>query len=327
MVQTSQSTKSTQRVFRAGKRSRTDRNWTLLFIGDHGRVINLKRFKVLLVLVGLVLGGFIAAALGLYLFSQKILSENKQLETELKTFAKQLKDLRHEKEVLMTRLVLAEAREKETLGGGSEHPVVTMAENQVDAAPQEPNPPAAAPEVEPMAPAVAHKEKESEAPLPEQSNAEPEIAQAESQLSVLIDDFRLTRLAGDNSVKAQFKLKNTSPNSQRVSGHIFVVLKGDQIDSQHWVSIPRATLQEGKPTGRDQGHSFGINNYKTIRLRTVAPQSLEKFQTATVYVFGRNGELLLEQDFAINLPASDGSSATPTPSGSASQISGEFSME
>jgi hypothetical protein len=76
---------------------------------------------------------------------------------------------------------------------------------------------------------------------------------------------------------------------------------------QHqWISLPEMPLVEGRPSGQKQGHTFGIRNFKTMRFTGKMPPDAEKFQTATVYVFTRDGELLFEQDFAVNLPATIG---------------------
>ena len=44
------------------KRPGTDRRWTLLFIGDHGNVVTLKRFKAIVLATGFL---FLVATLGL----------------------------------------------------------------------------------------------------------------------------------------------------------------------------------------------------------------------------------------------------------------------
>ena len=40
---------------KAEKRSNQDRRWTLMFIGNHGRTITLKRFKSMVILIFTVL--------------------------------------------------------------------------------------------------------------------------------------------------------------------------------------------------------------------------------------------------------------------------------
>ena len=68
---------------------------------------------------------------------------------------------------------------------------------------------------------------------------------------------------------------------------------------------------EGKPTGRHRGYSFGINYFRTMRFSTAFPRYPEKYQIASVYVFAKDGELLLEQDFAVKLPATRKTTSTP----------------
>ena len=87
-----------------------------------------------------------------------------------------------------------------------------------------------------------------------------------------------------------------------MSGHAIVVLKGDQVQPGKWLPIPRMPLAEGRPNGQQRGHAFGINYFKTMRFRTAMPEFPGKYHTAAVYVFTRQGELLLEQDFPIKLP-------------------------
>ena len=118
-----------------------------------------------------------------------------------------------------------------------------------------------------------------------------------------IENFEISVRSDNNSLSVQFRIKNTSLYSQPVSGHVIVVFKGKEIQQDRWVSIPGVPLVEGRPTGNRQGKAFGISNYKTMRFTASAPQSLEKFQTASVYVFTHTGELLLEQAFPVELTA------------------------
>jgi hypothetical protein len=48
-----------------------------------------------------------------------------------------------------------------------------------------------------------------------------------------------------------------------------------------------------------------------MNFRAKAPNHADQFQTAVVYVFTKNGELLLEQDFAISLPPLPAISSEP----------------
>jgi len=102
---------------RTTKRPKPDRRWTLLFIGNRGRTITLKRFKGMVLFALLILSVSIAIATGLFLWNQKIIREKYELESNLQTLKERLESLRYEKDLLMTRVVLAESRVQESLGG------------------------------------------------------------------------------------------------------------------------------------------------------------------------------------------------------------------
>ena len=263
------------------------RRWTLLFIGNHGRTITLKRFKGMVLLTFLVLVVSIGISAGFFIWNQKIIMEKHDLQVDLKKLNNRIDTLRHDKDILMTRLVLAESRVPESLGGKSEK----TSENKVSDQKKSDS------TKEDTTKQLASKQVAS--PAPKQIEPNPNSTPIDSGLSVAIENFQISNRSGDNRLKVQFKIKNTSPNSQQVSGHAIVVLKGEQTNR---LPIPWMPLVDGRPTGKQRGHSFGINYFKTMRLSTRSPKFPEKFQTATVYVFTRNGELLLEKGFPVKLP-------------------------
>jgi hypothetical protein len=191
----------------------------------------------------------------------------------------------------MTRLVLAESRSKEIPGKIQEKP-----EEPATAAAAESN------REKPTQPFEETVSREA-APAPEQSEPEEVAGQSDTKLSVALENFQISPKPDENLLRFQFKIKNTSVNAQRVSGHTVVVLKGDQISQERWMTIPAMPLVDGKPTGRQSGHSFGINYFKTLRFSSNYPKFPDEYQVAMVYVFTHQGELLLEEDFPVKLPA------------------------
>ena len=282
--------KHTKRPFKANKRPKPDKRWTLLFIGNHGRTITLERFKGLVLLTLAVLTLAIVIAVSLFVWNQTILWEKANLESKLNSLEASIDELRHEKDILMTRLVVAESRVQEKPAIVTPNP---PEENNID---QNVNNSGAA---KSSTPPVA-KTKQSAAQ--KQTASVQEKAPAEANLSVAIENFKATIGSNSNTLRVQFKIKNTSPNSQHVSGHAIVVLKGDQIQPNTWLPIPGMRLIEGKPSGKKRGYAFGINYFKTMRFTTRAPKSREKYEAAAVYVFTRDGRLLLEQEFPVKLP-------------------------
>ena len=306
-----------QRIQQAkSKRVKPDRRWTLLFIGDHGRVITLKRFKGFVFLAGLVFVFSLAAIVLLLWRSQSIGNKNEKLESSLEVFQKRIQTLRHEKEILMARLVLAESRVKENIDNTpvTEAPKPWLAKKQ--------NEPAQKKSVE-----VVAKTKETPAPDPP-AKPKPAPEPPENSLSVDVEDFNILKMSNPDKFKIQFKIKNTSPNSQRVSGHAIVVLKGDDLKPRMWLAVPPMGLVGGKPTGQQRGGSFSINYFRTMRFTTNTPQSPLDYNKATVYVYTGKGQLLLEQEFPAEIPVpkapahESSSGSSQTTSGSSPPTSG-----
>ena len=277
----------TGRPPKAGKRSNQDRHWTVLFIGNHGRTITLKRFKGMVIWFFIVLVLSIGVSAGLLVWNQKIIVDNHDLKDDFKNMTQRLDTLRHDKDILMTRLVLAETKVQESSGGKAEESAGNKLSGQ--------KPPGSAKDDKINPPAA----KILQPPTPKQAESQQDSAPIGSGLSVDIEDFQISNHSDDNRLRVLFKIKNTSPNSQLVSGHAIVVLKGEQTG---WLPIPWTPLVDGRPTGKKRGHSFAIKYFKTMRVSTRSPKFAEKFQTATVYVFTREGDLLLEKGFQIKFP-------------------------
>ena len=284
----------------SSRHPKRDRRWTLLFIGDHGKVVTLKRFKGIVILAILVLCVSVATTVGLYFLNQNIIVEKKQLETELETLKKQSQNLQQEKDILLARLVIAESRVQKSVGGRSENVPEDNTEEPTVETPTTADS------------SVIAAVKKVGVPAPTQS--QPVIDQPQPELSVAVENLQISRLQQGNRMSLQFKIKNTTPNSQHVSGRAMVVLKGSQLPNNRWVSIPQVPLAAGKPTGTRRGHAFGINYFKMMRFTSAIPKSPKKFETAAVYVFTHDGKLLLEQDFPITLPSPQLASSTPSSS-------------
>ena len=289
MVNLKKNSKATDRSSTTAKWFNPDTRWTLLFIGNRGKPITLKRFKGMVIFNLLVICVVFALAAGLFMWNRNILEEKNQLESNLNKLEEQNRKLRHQKDILLTRMVVAESRSSEKQGNAPEKQIDEDSSRQTvrDTTDAEQFAP----------PAMSTTKTYGQNQVEVQPDSDP----AGSGLSVAIENFKLSVKSGSNSLRVQFKLKNTSPYSQHVSGHAIVVLKGEEIQQNHWVPLPGISLIDGKPTGRQKGNAFGISNFKIMRFTASKPLSPEKFQTASVYVFAQTGELLLEQDFPVKL--------------------------
>jgi len=285
------------------KRPSADRRWTLLFIGDHGNVVTLKHFKAIVIVIGILFFFAVVFAAVLFFQNKGTLKQNKDLQKRFAGSEKQIGKLRHEKEILMARLVRAEAKIEENVVGDRRIPQQMKDTQPATSLPQVASKPKPIKVVEkkPSVPQVARSE-----PAPRETD------EAEPVISVAVENFKVSRESENKNLNAQFKIKNTSPEQQRIAGRAVVVLKGDDLQKDQWLVMPAVGLAGDKPSGKS-GKSFSIRRFRTMNFTSKAPHYSDQVQTAAVYVFSKTGELLLEQDFLVKLPPAPVSSAE-TPS-------------
>lgn len=274
------------------KRPRSDRRWTLLFIGDHGDVITLKRFKVIVVATAFVFLLSSAAVAILIYLNADFQKENNEFKKRIEAFQKRIETLRHEKEILMARLVLSESKIQEKVSKGEQR---RTPENT----PQQMKPESkAAPE------SKAPKVNEKKPPVPQKTqtvSTDLETTESEPAFSVAVEDFRVLPASDSPNLNAQFKIRNTTPQSQKVTGHAVVVLKSDDLPKHKWLVMPAVGLVGDKPSGK-RGKRFSIQRFRTMNLTSRIPKHSDKFRTAAVYVYLKSGELILEEEFPVALP-------------------------
>lgn len=279
-------------TFKKTSRRKADRRWTLLFIGDHGNVITLKRFKAIIFAVGFLFLLALVLLVFYFLSHQKTQQKYSDLQNRLQRSQQQIETLRHEKEILMARLVVAESEAKQA--------------NDAQRAPKE-NPGAAAPgKPEPQKaarakPATAPQKKPAATARSQPSSADGQSREAEAIMQVTVGNFKALRESGNSNVKVQFKIKNTSRGYLRAAGNAVVVLKGAELSQDQWLVMPAVGLSGQKPSGK-RGKRFSIQRFFTMNFSAKAPNYADQFETAVVYVFTEKGKLLLEQDFVVSLP-------------------------
>jgi hypothetical protein len=287
--------------YKKTRRHGADRRWTLLFIGDHGNVITIKRFKAIIAAVScLFLLAFVSLA-ALFLSHQKTLRTHNDLQKRFQFAQQQIESLRHEKEILMARLVVAESKAKEKVvesQPSTESPAVANSVDSEFRAVAKSKPVSAPPEKSPAF--------QMRRPQP----AENQTPATEAVMRVAVENFKVSREADNANVRAQFKIKNTSLGSQRAAGKAVVILKNADLKRSQWLVMPSVDFSGDKPSGK-RGKRFSIKRFRTMNFASKAPDHADQFQTAVVYVFSTTGELLLEQDFAISLPPLPVASSQP----------------
>ena len=260
------------------RRRGTDRRWTLLFIGDHGNVITIKRFKTIIVAAGCLFLLVFVLLIALYYSHEKNQRKHAELQQRFEGSKKQIETLRHEKEILMARLVVAESKIKERAVENQQPEKIQIVAKPADTKPKPaPQPP-----------------KKAAAP------AENQQDEAQKVMRVTVDSFSVSRDSANTNIKAQFKVRNASIGYEQAAGHAVIILKGADLEEYQWLVMPSVAIADNKPTGR-RGKNFSIKRFRTMSFTGRAPKHADQFQTAVVYVFAKDGKLLLERDFAIKL--------------------------
>ncbi len=275
------------------KRPGTDRRWTLLFIGDHGNVITLKRFKAIVLATACLFLLTIGALAVLIFLNADIHEENQEFKKRIGDSRKRIETLRHEKEILMARLVLSESKRKGNISKGHQDEVQENTSKQIKQKFR------VASKAET---AEGNKKKPSAPQKTPPVPAGREARDSEPVFSVAVENFIVSHGSDSANLNAQFKIKNTSPESQKVTGHAVVVLKSDELPKHQWLVMPPVGLAGDKPSG-NRGKRFAIQRFRTMNLTSRTPEHSDEFRTAAVYVFLKSGELLLEEDFAVELPS------------------------
>ncbi|MBU4344564.1 MAG: hypothetical protein L6247_06410 [Desulfobacteraceae bacterium] len=260
------------------KPSKRDSSWSILFLGDRGHIISIKRPKMVVITLAIILVIAIVFFSWLLIIFRSTIEDNKNLSNALDISRQEVMSLRDEKDLLMVRLVVAEAKIKNRdadISPDSNSFVETADSKAID--------------------------KTASLPDKNQVGEKTDLAGPEKLQRTDIKDFSILFEPDTAALNVQFKIVNTSQNDQPVSGHAFVILKQNEDDQSSWLTFPSVPLVSGKPTLFKKGQYFSILRFKTIKLQMRNMTDPKLFKTATVFVFTTTGELLLEKSFPIEI--------------------------
>lgn len=275
-----------------------------MFVGDHGRVFSIKRFKGLVYLWFFFLAAAVFTSLGLYYLYQETNRKNQKLSLYLENTRKQFIAMRRDKDILMARLVVAESRlerleaemrAEKTDAGERENPEgnETTAVDSDEKKETE--------NTKPTLPAEMTTDLKASVDQPDSAEPVRQGNTSEMPASVSVENLKIVYETSTQTIRAQFKLSNIDDNSDPISGYTAVVLKNDDQGPDSWITMPRLQLKSGKPDGRKKGQYFSIYRFKTVRFKVSSRANPEKYRSATVFVFDSNKELLYEKSFPVDI--------------------------
>ena len=271
------------------------RRWTVLFIGEHGKVIAFKRVKIMLALAGAAFLLLLAAVCGLAVVNRTLHRRTIELQQGLEASRQTIRDLREERDLLTAQVVLVETKMKETLAGVNRPPAPATASAPPGAAAK------VLPKPLPEQPGEAAASGKSSTPSSDLPAPRVPVGMGEG---IVAEDLGIRYDRSKNTLELQFKIVNTSQGRKPRTGHVVAVLRGSLLDPQDWMSMPAVDLRKGRPSGRQRGYRFSISHSKAFTLTMPAPKNLPAYDSAILYVFSNEGELLTAREFPVDLSPS-----------------------
>jgi len=290
------------------KPRKTAARWTLLIVGDHGRIVRIPKLKGLLAAGALMLIAAAGAAAGFGLLYYEKNSENLALEDALIASRRKVQALRHEKDVLLARVVVAESEP----GAPKKKPAETPPENtarEKRLGPEQPKEKTAEPAADATGAGVKPKAPDAGAPGSEPDS--PEVRQRSAPVSggrgdqdptlppVAVDDFFALVESDTNTLHIRYKIRNVDPYSTPIAGRTFLVLKANEADPNTWMILPEVQLEAGRPVRIKNGKSFSISRFKTIRFKAAYQDGPAPFSAATILVYDTDEQLIWDVTYPI----------------------------
>ena len=141
-----------------------------------------------------------------------------------------------------------------------------------------------------MADLVISESKVNENSAKKQADKKPAI--------VSVDNFNVYYDKDNNILNIQYIIVKKTSFNEKIAGHTVAVLKNNVVNQNEWIVLPQSDLIKGKPSGKT-GQLFIISKLKKVNFKITQLTNPNQFNKATIYVFSKKGELLLEKDFPI----------------------------
>jgi uncharacterized coiled-coil protein SlyX len=265
--------------------SKRDRYWSVMLVGDHGRVIPFRHFKGLALAFCaaflLILTAFIVIAF----FYAKQIKTIAALESQIAEANLQNSKLRDEKDLYLTKLTLQENRQQDKPKAGA-FPAPSK---------EKPEPPPVVGKVQKSPPAEPAAQQR---PASKQAAVKKQVPKVKRKAE--IRKFSVSYDRQREVLRAQFRIYNKSKPKKPLAGRSAVVFKHLDEPPMKWLPVPAVALSSGKPTG-DKGQAFQIRNYLTMKFRAYRQKAPIQYNSVTAYVFSNDGQLLTSKDFAVNI--------------------------
>ena len=280
------------------------RNWSIMLVGDHGRVVPLRRFKPLAIILLTIFVLLIVLTTGLSLLTFRHIDRIQVLQEHLNALEFKAANLQKERDVYLAKMII----EQEDQEGPDKQAVADETENPA--------------EIEQTAEDSAPQDIQSDVPI-EQAEPSTDVG-SPVKWGAEIRDLAFDYNINNRVFSIKFRVYNTSTPQHKLSGRCVAIIKPQDDPPGQWRALPNVQLSGGKPSG-DAGYAFSIKNYRTIELQTQFDVSKNTSGAIGVHVFSSEGmELFInEYPFTIDFPTVEPIAATASPSPTSESTSQE----
>jgi len=285
-------------VTNPGHTRKETKSWTLLLIGDLGKMVSFRVTKPWL--VALTIGAATIVGFGIFavVSYHAIRVENTALKEELYVVRADIEAASRATQVrLMTPEISTGQGEKKIKSASDEE---TTAKGPEAAKTDAVGALALVSEANGTGRGDAayppHREGASSAPAPRLRETTHPIYTAR----VLVEKLELKQDPDDTALKFQFHLKNVDPEGRRISGYTFAVLEPVKHSPEFFRPCPRVALDDGKPSLFSKGEPFSVARFKVVRGTFSDVGTVDHYGIVTVYVYSKTGDLLMEEGFELS---------------------------
>lgn len=277
----------------AGSAAYNRNKWSILFIGEDGKVVTVKHFKGMVTGLAVLLALLVLGVVVLYYQYHNRAGNVAALQNDIAAVQAEKRKLRDEKDQMMARLVILESRLKEQAMHAPAEDVAGPSGNEapIQAVAKQPTPAGAAPEKEPKG---ASKVSKTIAAADDQTQGPP--------LSIANQNLTVCQDPDSDSMRVEYKVINTGAKDVPQTGRSVIVLKGDSMNSEDWIVLPSVPLLDLKPSG-ERGKRFRIYNFRTLKYKVASSAVKGNLETATIFTFTVDGKLAMERDYSLDMSA------------------------
>ena len=274
-------------IFSFMRPSKKEKYRTLVLVGSQGEAISIKRFLGLTLVTTLLLIATVIAIIYLVFLSSGLRKENAELKEALNEYQLKTKSLINENDILMARLVA---------GSEGKSSVYDTQKSAVE------KPSNAPPSYEVLDPLDIEEEIKKAGQRMEEGRA--------FEKTVEVENLVVSHESSTKTLRVRFDLRSVDPNVNPVEGRTVVILKTGDQNYNNWLTLPFVPLVSGKPASTTTGRTFLISRFKTVKFSVAGQNNPNRFKNATVFVFSKTGETLMEKDFTVEVKGVSASAAS-----------------